>query len=369
MADIPLMKPSITEDEVDIVAEAVRSGWLSHHGQHINKFENEFAEYLGVDNAITTTSGTSALRLAAEALGIGDGDEVIVPTLSYIGTVSPLIHAGAKLRFVDVTSEFSMDPSALRDAISSDTSAVVVAHLFGMTGDIDLLSNIAAEHGAVLIEDAAESLGARVSRDRYAGTVGDAGIFSFTGTKMLSTGQGGMVVTESDDLAAEMDHLKHHATLRRKDYRHDQIGFNFCMSNIQAALGRVQLDRYDEMLEDRREVCRWYIGAIGVRVDRTVEIRPNPADDSAVWWHPVIQFGSGEQRLRVENNLEEEGIDVRRIFYPLPWQPAIQPVRGDAEAKKAAEIYEQSLLLPCWPEMEIEQVQAVVDVIVNSLNR
>lgn len=373
MTEIPLMIPSVGEAEAEAVADAVRSGWLSHHGSQVGEFEDEFAEYLDVDHAVTAASGTASIRLALAALDVGRGDEVVVPTETYIGSVAPVVNAGATPRFASIERhDFAMSPDSVREAITEDTKAVILVHLFGMAARAEGVKKVTDAHDVALIEDAAESLGARTHAGNEVGTVGDVGCFSFTGSKILNTGQGGMVVTESEEIAERVDHLKHHGTDSRHSngYRHSEIGFNHCFTNLQAALGRVQLDRYDEMLAQRWEVGEEYWDRLEEYMDDTSSeihyIHPSMKNGYSVWWHPVVHFSSIDKRQRAERALEIEDIAARRMFYPMPWQEAFDEVRGDVRAQTAADLYEKSLVLPCWPEMTSEQIQQVSETLVDA---
>ena len=255
---IPISQPSITQKEIDYVSDAIQSGWVSSLGKYIDMFEANFAEYCGTDFALTVSSGTTALHLALLAMGIGDGDEVIVPDFTFVATANAVRYTGANVVTVDIDQEtLCLAPEAVRAVITQKTKAIIPVHVFGHPANMPELIKIADEHGVRVIEDAAEAHGAEVNSKRV-GSLGDCGVFSFYGNKIMTSGEGGMITTDNKELYEKMKYLRDHAMSKDKRYWHTEIGYNYRMTNLQAALGVAQLERIDEIIEKKIDIFNWY---------------------------------------------------------------------------------------------------------------
>ena len=251
---IPVSQPSIGDKEVTYVSEAVRSGWVSSLGRYIEDFEKQFAAYCGSRYALTTSNGTTGLHLALMAAGVKSGDEVIVPDLTFIATANAVAYIGAKPVLVDVDSEtLCISTVAIERAITQRSRAIVPVHLYGHPADMDAINAIAKRHGLIVVEDAAEAHGAEYKGKRV-GSFGLCGVFSFYGNKIITSGEGGMITTDNEVLYITAKRLRDHAMSPSRRYWHEEIGYNYRMTNMQAALGLAQLERIEEFLTKRRKI-------------------------------------------------------------------------------------------------------------------
>ena len=245
---IPIAEPLLEEEELNNVMEAVKSGWISSKGKFIPEFEENFARYCGVKHSVATSNGTVALHLALATLGIKEGDEVIVPTLTFIATANAVRYTGAKPVFVDSNPDYwCIDPEKIEGAITPKTRAIIPVHLYGHPCDMEAIMAVAKKHDLYVIEDAAEAHGAE-HKGRKVGSFGDIACFSFYGNKIITTGEGGMCLTDDEILAERMRILRDHGMNPGKRYWHDIVGFNYRMTNMQAAIGVAQLEKIDRVI-------------------------------------------------------------------------------------------------------------------------
>lgn len=357
---LPVAEPDLGELEERYVMEAVRSGWVSSMGPFIERFEKSFASYCGVKHAIALSNGTVAIHIALVARGIGPGDEVIVPDLTFVATAAAVKHAGATPVLVDVReSDWNLDPELVARAITPKTKAIIAVHLFGHPADMDALRTIAEHHGIFLVEDAAESHGARLS-GRRAGALGDASTFSFYGNKLLTTGEGGALLTDDDAYAAHVRYLKDHAMRSEKRYWHAEVGFNYRMTNIQAALGCAQLERLDSMIAKKQQILDWYRAELA-----DVDVRLNPKIGAAepVCWLVALTLPVGTSRAHRDGVLAKMkalGVDGRPFFYPMSAMPPYEGARlvqGDAHVSTS--LSERGICLPSSNKLLREDVVRV----------
>src|ERR1051326_2013909 len=255
---IPIARPDLSGNELLYVTECLRSGWVSSLGSFIEQFENSFAAYCGTSKAVACNNGTSALHLALSALGVGPGDEVIVPALTFIATANAVHYCGATPVFADAElSTMNIDPEQIEKHLSARTRGIIVVHLYGRPANMDPILSLARRHGLWLVEDAAQAHGATY-HDHRVGSLGDAATFSFFGNKIITTGEGGMVTTNDPELADRMRLLRAHGMSPERKYWFPVVGFNYRMTNIQAAIGLAQMERIEAMLLRRRIVAGWY---------------------------------------------------------------------------------------------------------------
>jgi perosamine synthetase len=297
--------------EMQYVLSTMTQGWLTM-GRWVHRFEREFAKRLGVKHALAVSSGTAALHLALVALGVGKGDEVIVPSLTYVATANAVAYCGATPVIVDVDPEtWLMDRDAVRNALTAKTKAIIPVHLYGVPCDFDL------PDGVHIVEDAAEALGAKMFHELHCGTIGDIGIFSFYGNKTITTGEGGMVVTNNDDLATKIHKLRGQGQVPGRRYWHDVIGFNYRMTDLQGAVGVGQLERLDDILEKRSDIADWY----NVYLDNRVIMQRCPEGYVSGNWAMAVQLPDGVDRDKVRSHMKREGVETRPVFYPLESLP------------------------------------------------
>ncbi len=311
-------KPSITELETRYAADAAAHGWGERCYEYIERFESQFKQHLGVRHAIATSSGTGALHLGMAGLGISAGDEVILADINWIASAAPIVHLGAKPVLVDVLPDtWCLDPAAVEAAVTPRTKAILAVHLYGNLCDMDALSTIAHKYGLYLIEDAAEAIGS-VWHGRRAGSMGTFGAFSFHGTKTITTGEGGMFVTNDDDLYQRVLTLSNHGRARSetRQFWPERIGFKYKMSNVQAAIGCAQVERIDELVAGKRRVFEAYRDAL---VGLPISMNPEPPGTTNGYWMPtiVVEEGVSFDRDALLSAFKADNIDGRVFFWPL----------------------------------------------------
>lgn len=341
----PVSMPTLAGRELDYVTDAVQSGWVSSLGSYVTRFEEEFAAFCGVEHALTVTNGTVALHLALHAMGVGEGDEVIMPDLSFIATANATLLTGATPVFCDVDADsLCLDPANLEALITPRTKAIIPVHLYGHPADMAAINAIAARHGIDVLEDAAEAHGAAVGNARV-GSLGRAATFSFYANKNMTTGEGGMVTTNDADLAREMRTLRDHAMSPTKRYWHEKLGFNYRMTNLQAALGCAQMEQIEGFLEKRRALYQGYAARLadvpGIRLNREA------AGTSNSYWMicAEIEGADAAARDRFCAALKTRGVDTRPYFYPMSDMPYIA---GPADTPVAHNVAARGFNLPTY---------------------
>jgi perosamine synthetase len=360
---IPVAEPDLGPLEEKYVLEAVKSGWVSSIGAFIDRFESGFAKYCGTRHAVMVSNGTVAIHLCLVARGIGLADEVIVPNLTFVATASAVKHAGATPVLVDVDPDtYCLDPAWVEGAITPRTRAIIAVHLYGHPANMTPLREIADRRGIALIEDAAEAHGAKW-QGRPVGGLGDMATFSFYGNKVLTTGEGGCVTTNDDALAARIRFLKDHAMSKERRYFHPEVGFNYRMTNIQAALGCAQLERAGEILARKSQVLAWYREAF-----RGVEVILNPSRPPAepiCWLVVALQPASSPaaETRRLQEELKLAGIDTRPFFVPLSQLPPYAECRlVKGRRHVAADLADRGWCLPSSTRLARGDVERVASV-------
>lgn len=362
MKRIPYTKPSITDVEVNYAADAARNGWGEHCYDYIQKFENAFSAFVGSKFAVATSSCTGALHLGLAALGIGDGDEVILADTNWIASVAPIRYLGATPVFVDILPDtWCLDPARVEAAITKRTRAIIAVHLYGNMCAMDDLLRLSARHGIPVIEDAAEGLGSRW-QGRHAGTMGAFGVFSFHGSKTMTTGEGGMLITNDAALYRKVLSLNNHGRRREqtKQFWPDDVGYKYKISNIQAAIGYGQVERADELIARKRDIFLFYQRALS-RVAGTA-MNPEPPHTVNGYWMPTVVFAPdlGVTRERLQEAFRNAEIDARVFFYPLSSLPMFSPQPAN---RNSYDIPERAFNLPSYHDMSDEDQSRVVDVI------
>jgi perosamine synthetase len=335
MEYIPISQPSITEKEIAYVTDAVKSGWVSSLGKYIDIFEEQFAKFCGVKYAVAVSNGTVALHLALEAFGIKTGDEVIVPDLTFIATSNAVKYTGAKPIIVDILEDtLCIDPAAIENAITPKTRAIIPVHLYGHPADMEKINQIAIAHNLLVLEDAAEAHGAEINGRRVGG-LGTAAAFSFYGNKIITSGEGGMVTTDKEELYVKMKFLRDHAMSKEKRYWHTEVGFNYRMTNLQAALGVAQLERIDELLQKRNQIFNWYSKYLSDIDAITLNYTADWA--KSVYWMICIELKNtnANDRNILMDGLKKNGIDCRPYFYPMSDMPFMQEANTPVAHKKS----------------------------------
>src|SRR3990172_2005051 len=356
---IPITKPSITGLEISYVNDAIRNGWGENCYDYICKFESAFAKYLGVNHALATSSCTSAIHLALMALGVKAGDEVIVPDITWIASVEPILYIGAKPVFVDILKDsWCIDPDKFEKAITSKTKAVIVVHLYGNVVEMDPILEIARKSNIKIVEDSAEGLGSEYKNTK-AGSIGHVGVFSFHGTKTLSTGEGGMLVTNDSKVYERAKILNDHGRDPKdnKTFWMKEYGYKYKMSNLQAAMGCAQIERIEELIDKKRIIFEWYKKSLQ---DYPCQLNPEPQYTKNSYWLPTVVINQevNFNRDACLRFMKECNIDSRPFFYPLSSLPMFE---SKPDNKVSYMIYERAMNLPSYHDMDYGTLEYVVN--------
>ena len=313
--------PDLRGREAEYVNDCVESTWISSVGHYITDFEQAFAQVAGTRHVVATNNGTTALHLALTALGVGPGDEVVVPTLTYVATANAVRYCGATPVLADVELDtMNLDPADLERRLTDRTVAVIPVHLYGHPADMTAITQVARRHGIAVVEDAAEAHAATVG-GRPVGSLGDVGVFSFFGNKIVTTGEGGAVTTDDDDLAERLRRLRGQGMDPARRYWFPEVGFNYRMTNVAAAIGVAQLERIGELLARRREIAARYSELLGSVSGLALPgVRP---DATRVDWLYTIRVAGldTEARNHLIELLAEDGVETRPVFYPMHVMP------------------------------------------------
>lgn len=354
---INLAQPDLGGREQEYVAEAMTTGWISSIGHYIGEFESKFAEFAGVEHAIATNNGTTALHLALVALGVKAGDEVIVPSVTYVASANAIAYCGATAVLVDVDpGTLNIDPAALEAAITDKTVAVIAVHLYGIPARMTEINAICKPRNIFVVEDAAEAHGAKIGDDSV-GSLGDVAIFSFFGNKILTTGEGGMVTTRDPELAATLRLLRGQGMDPDRRYWFPVVGYNYRMTNIAAAIGLAQLERYDEFIAKRTQLTDRYDERLAA-VAHLLEAVEVPAGFTRVpWLFNIYPVGIGAaERDAIMAALKERGVDSRPVFYPMHVLPAFE---SDAPFPVSDEWSARGISLPLHTALTIDDIDFV----------
>jgi perosamine synthetase len=352
---IPISKPYIGAREKELVLEALDSGWVSSIGKYIDEFEANFARYCGTEYALAVSNGTTGLHLALATLGLQPGDEVIIPDLTFVATANAVAYTGATPVLADIDADtLCIDPASVKSLISERTKAIIPVHLYGHPADMDALNEIGDAHGVDIIEDAAEAHGAEY-KGRRVGGLGKCGVFSFYGNKVITTGEGGMVTTNDREFYQRARRLRDHAMSPQRRYFHEERGFNYRITNLQAALGVAQLERIDDFLDRRAEIMSWYNAEIAT----TGSIRLNRVKNwakSAFWMICLeVDWLDEARRDAFMQALKARGIDTRPYFCAMSSLPMYKQAPLPVAARKA----QTGLNLPSFYELTKSEVQRI----------
>lgn len=359
---IPIVKPLIGDEEIEAVVRVLRSGMIAQ-GEEVYAFEREFASYVGVKHGVAVSSGTAALDIALKALGIGEGDEVITTPFTFIASANAILFQRAKPVFADIDSRtFNLDPGDANEKITSKTRAILVVHLYGQPADMKAFTEIAEDHNLLLVEDCAQAHGATFN-GRMVGSFGHVAVFSFYTTKNIITGEGGMVVTNSDEVAWKARLLRDHGQAEK--YHHVELGYNLRMMNIQAAIGRVQLKKLNLWNEIRSRNASLLTSGIS----RVKGLTPPYVDGRVKHvWHQYVVRVEDDFKLRrdeLTEYLRVKGIETS-IHYPIPihWQPLYQRLGYPRDiCPNAVDACRRVLSLPVHPALTRQQIEYIVNVL------
>ena len=322
---IPVNTPLIDGSEKDYLQKCIETGWISSEGPFVEQFEQKFAKLVGRKHAIAVTNGSSALEIAVHALGIKKGDEVILPTFTIISCIAPLIRIGAIPVLVDADPlTWNMDVNQIEEKINSRTRAIMAVHIYGLPVDMDPLLNLAKRHGLMIIEDAAEAQGLYY-KDRVCGSLGDISTFSFYPNKLITTGEGGMAVTDNDTIAEKCRSLRNLCFQKNKRFIHEELGWNFRMTNIQAALGLAQIERLDEFIKKKRSMGQKYTALLsGLDSIQLPLVRTDYAENIYWVYGLILDDKLSENAETLMEKLKNCGIGTRPFFWPIHQQPVLK---------------------------------------------
>lgn len=357
---IPIASPCIGREERSNVLDALISGWISSKGPFVEKFERLFADYCRVKHGVSTSSGTASLHLALKALGVKDSDEVIVPTLSFISTANAVAYCNAKPVFVDSNPEYwCIDPEGIAESITGRTKGIIAVHLYGHPCDMKPITELARDHKLFVVEDCAEAIGSEY-KGRAVGSLGDVGCFSFYGNKTITTGEGGMITTNSRMLSEKIRVLKNYGMNPKKRYWHDVVGFNYRMTNIQAAIGVAQMKRIQYFVARKRWIASKYSNRLRNVEGLTLPVEM-PWARSTFWMYSLlVEKQYGLRRDELMRRLSKKGVETRPLLQPTHLMP---PYRTKERFPVAESLAKKGLSLPSGVNLSETVVKRICSLI------
>jgi perosamine synthetase len=362
-------KPSITDREISYVTDAIANGWAENCYTYLGRYREGLKQYFDVPHAWPTSSCHGALHIVLMALGVGPGDEVIVPDMTWIGSVAPISWLGAKPVFVDVLADsWCLDPELAEKAITERTKAIIVVHPYGNVADLERINALGQKRGIPVIEDAAESVGSEY-RGRKVGGISELGVISTHGTKMLTTGEGGAILCRRSDLVEKITIIENQGRRPSKQIHFwvDELGLKYKMSNIQAALGLAQLERVNEIVAKKRLIFEWYRTALANVLDIT--LNPEPPGTVNCYWQPTVVFGPSwkltlEDRTSLIDKLNAERIALRPIFFPVSMFPMYEDCPDN---RVSYNLFARGFNLPSYYELELGDVHRTVETLMRNM--
>lgn len=365
---IKLSLPHLGGKEAELATEAIESTWITPLGPYVDRFEKMLGEYLGVDHVVALSSGTAALHLALADLGVGSGDVVICQSMTFAASANPIAYLGATPVFVDSEAEsWNMSPDLLRKAIEHSPKrpkAIVTVDLYGMPANFDSIMSIADEYGIAVVEDAAEALGSTYRGKRCA-TIGSYGVLSFNGNKMITTSGGGALICPDAESVRHVKHLATQARDNRPYYYHTELGYNYRLSNVSAAIGCAQMEVLDERISRRRQICNIYEELLGKAAGVKLHLNPDANYDSN-YWLTTVTMGEADPGT-ILDEMAARRIETRRIWRPMH----MQPIYADAVALTdgtSERIFDRGLCLPSSTTLTDEDVERVATTLIEILN-
>lgn len=351
---IPVYRPELGGNEMAYVRQCLESTWISSKGEFIERFQSDFARFIGAEHVVAVTNGTVALHLALLGLGLGPGDEVIVPSLTYVAAVNAIRHVGATPVFADANATtWQLDPTHVAKLITPRTRAILAVHTYGQACDVAALGLLCRQHGLRLVEDCAEAFGTRVA-GRHVGTFGDVATFSFFGNKTVTTGEGGMVVSRDPAVHALICKLRGQGLAGEKEYWHDVVGYNYRITNLCAAIGVAQLERAAELVARKRALAGAMRAALaGLPLEFHLE---QPGTTHSFWMISALAR-SGSERDGLRRTLRLAGIETRPVFHPAHTLPMY--AAGQSGLDVSVDLSVRGLNLPSWPGLTAGHVEEI----------
>jgi len=349
-----LVKPFFGGNEIKYLNECIKTNWISSQGKYVTKFENKFRDIFKTKHNLTTSNGTNALHLILSSLGIGKGDEVLVPDYTFIGSVNPIIYSNARPKLIDIDQNFGIDPIKIKENLTKKVKAIIVVHLFGVPANIKEIKKIAKENKIFLIEDCAEAIGSYIG-NTHVGNFGDASMFSFFGNKTITTGEGGMACFKSKKFFEKAKLLRDHGMSKNKRYWHEVVGYNYRMTNLQAAVGVAQLENYRNIIQKKTNLAKIYDEKL--KDNNFIKTLPIFQNKTNSYWFYVIQI-KNTKKFKVSNfinYLKQQGVEARRSFYPIHKMDEYKKY-SSKNIKISVKKSNSCILLPCWPNMSSNEV-------------
>jgi perosamine synthetase len=360
---IPVYKPDLSGKEKIYVNECLDTTWISSKGVFINRFQDEFSKYIGSKDSIAVCNGTVALHLALLALELGPGDEIIVPSLTYIAAVNAIRYVGATPIFADSKLDtWQVDPEDVARRITPKTKAILAVHLYGQACEMGNLCALAKKHNLFVIEDCAEAFGTKIGK-QHVGTFGDIATFSFFGNKTITTGEGGMVTAKDPARLKLALKLRGQGLADTREYWHDVVGYNYRMTNICAAIGLAQLERADEFIAKKRAVKEKLQAELK---DLPIEFHSEVSGTTHSYWMISILTNKAAQRDALRESLRQAGIETRPLFHPAHTMPMY--ARTDDHLKRAMDLASRGINLPSWPGLSDKEISHIAQSIRRHFN-
>lgn len=356
----PVYQPCLTGNEKKYVDECLETSWISSKGHFVTDFENVFSNYIGVKHGVAVFNGTVAIHLALMSLGIKEGDEVIVPSFTYVASANPVVMVGAKPVFVDsLLSSWQMDPEDIKNKLTVKTKAVITPHMYGHPCDMDAICKICKDNNLYLIEDCAEAIGSQY-HGKMIGSFGDISCFSFFGNKTITCGEGGMVLTNDDELYHKAANLKNQGLSPVREYWHDVVGYNYRMTNIQAAIGLAQFEHIEPIIQAKIDNATWYMEELANLP--VVFHKPSEKGIVHTYWMCSILCEDMYTRDHLRSYLKENGVETRPTFNTIHTMPMYidNNNRGFPVAQSLAE---RGMNLPSYPQLTRNDIKEICNII------
>jgi perosamine synthetase len=362
-------------NELKYITESVKSGWISSAGKYVNLFEENFGKFINSKYCLATCNGTAGLQLALKAAGIQPNDEIIVPNISFVATINSVINIGAKPVIVDVCEDsYNISIKSILNSITKKTKAIIIVHLYGQPCDLDKIKKICKKNDLLLIQDCAEAIGSKY-KNKNISEFGDISVFSFFGNKTITTGEGGMLVTNKRSYFQLANSLRDHGMSKSRKYWHDQIGYNFRMTNIQAAIGLAQLENAKKIIKKKifiAKLYKKYLKKIQTNLKTKIIIPLEKKNFTNTFWlYNIRILGINEiQRDKLIENLKTYSIEIRNFFYPFSKMPIYKKfLRKIINLKISEKIYKNGICLPSSPFLKETQIKYIVDSLKTELKK
>lgn len=357
---IPIMQVSLSGNEMQYVSNCISTGWISSQGSYVKEFEKLFAAYCGAPYALAVSNGTTALHLALACLKIGPGDEVIVPDFTFAASINAVLYTGATPVLVDVSLDtWTIDIEQLEAAITAKTKAIMPVHIYGQPCNMEAIMSIAKKHNLFVVEDCAEALGSKYN-NQHVGSFGEVGTFSFFGNKTITTGEGGMLIFKDKATYEFAAVLRDHGMSKEKRYWHDVVGFNYRMTNLQAAIGVAQMERIEEIVAKKRLLADTYNSALNDLHGLQLQAETKGTFSSYWLYTMLVNPPSGFTREALQQSLAKSGVESRPAFFCLHTMPVYEAYKQDRSFDNSAYISAHGLSLPSYIDLTQEELTHIM---------